>query len=66
MPNPEQDIFNPITLFNTMIGLMNFSKNVGQHEGQEKIMEKLDLIEDRLIRMERRLENGTSQFASNR
>lgn len=43
------------SMFNTSLGLMNFSKNTEQKEHQEELENKLDIILSKLEAIERRL-----------
>ena len=49
------DPFEVISLFNTLLGVLNYDKNTAQHEEQDKIQGKLDLILEKLETLERRL-----------
>lgn len=46
------DPFDVIALFNTLLGIMNYGKNTAQHEEQESMQSKLDLILAKLNTLE--------------
>lgn len=57
MEGLQNQPFDCIELFNTILGLMNYEANTGQQEEQRIMHQKIDLILKRLEAIERR---GTS------
>lgn len=58
MNDTGYDPFDSITLFNTILCLINIEKNSAQHMEQEAMQKKLDEILSKVERIERMVADG--------